>query len=88
MNRQALSDISRKKRIYQMFVFPAGDATFLAGRALRFQGAILTIILPITAMHQTAVAIGQCLSCRAGVNICLGVVEEVRLYEHALLAVA
>lgn len=64
----------------QMFVLPAGDAALLAGRTARLERAILTIILPVTPMHQASlfagIAVGQLPSGRAGVAINLGVVDK------------
>ena len=78
--------------IDKMFVLPAGDAALLAGRTARLERAILTIILPVTPMHQASlfagIAVGQLPSGRAGVAINLGVVDKVGLHVHALLAVA
>jgi len=76
----------------QMLVFPAGDAALLASRAAGFEAAELTIVLPAVAVHEplffAGVTIAQHLAGRAGVSIGLGVVDEVCLHEHVLLAVA
>lgn len=53
---------------------------------------MLTIILPVTLVHQASlfanITVGQYFSDRADAGISLGVADKVCLHEHALLAVA
>jgi len=73
-------------RFDQMLVFLPGDAALLASRAAGFEAAELAIVLPVAAVHEplffAGVTIGQHLTGRAGVSICLGVVDEVCLHEQ------
>jgi len=69
--------------IDQMLVLQAGDAALLAGRTSGLYRTMLTIILPLTPVHQASlfsrIAVGQLLFGGAGVAINRGVVDNVCL---------
>ena len=69
-----------------------GDAALFTRRAAGFSWAPLAFVLPISPVHQTAffarAAICEFLASGTHVDIGFGVIGEVSLHKHALLAVA